>query len=77
MSNDDYVVGRAYGEMAPSNSTLFEMLLKKAEKECDHYKTSMETLLKSINDWNGSMVKEPADDFIAAIAAYIESKLNL
>lgn len=77
MSNDDYVVGRAYGEMAPSNSTLFEMLLKKAEKERDHYKTSMETLLKSINDWNGSMVKEPADDFIAAIAAYIESKLNL
>lgn len=76
MSNDDYVVGRAYGEMAPSNSTLFEMLLKKAEKERDHYKTSMETLLKSINDWTGSMVKEPADDFIAAIEAYIESKLN-
>ena len=76
MSNDDYVVGRAYGEMAPNNSALFEVLLKKAERERDHYKTSMETLLKSINDWTGSMVKEPADDFIAAIAAYIEAKLN-
>ena len=76
MSNDDYVVGRAYGEMAPSNSALFEMLLKKAEKERDHYKTSLESLLKSIDDWNDSMVKEPADDFIAAIAAYITEKLE-
>jgi len=77
MNNDDYVVGRAYGEMAPNNSALFEMLLKKSERERDHYKMTLETLLKSINDWNGSMVKEPADDFIAAIAAYIEAKLNL
>lgn len=76
MSNNDYVVGRAYGEMAPNQGTIFEALLKKAEKERDHYKTSMETLLKSINDWTGSMVKEPADNFIAAIAAYVESKLN-
>lgn len=97
MSNDDYVVGRAYGEMAPNQSSIYEALLERAQRENeeqsrllgkgserearltterDHYKTSMETLLKSINDWNGSMVKEPADDFIAAIAAFIESKLN-
>lgn len=44
--------------------------------ERDHYKTSLEMLLKSIDDWNGSMVKEPADDFVAAIAAYIEAKLE-
>ncbi len=76
MSNDDYVVGRAYGEMAPNTTALFEMLLKNAEKERDHYKTSMETLLKSINDWTWSMVKEPADDFVVAIEAYIEAKLG-
>jgi hypothetical protein len=44
--------------------------------ERDHYKTSLESLLKSIDDWNDSMVKEPADDFIAAIAAYITEKLE-
>ena len=76
MSNNDYVVGRAYGEMAPNQSTVFEVLLKKAEKERDHYKLALETLLKSINDWTGSMVKEPADDFVVAIEAYIEAKLN-
>ena len=97
MSNNDYVVGRAYGEMAPSQSSVYEALLERAQRENeeqarllgkgserearltterDYYKTSMETLLKSINDWTDSMVKEPADDFIAAIEAYIESKLN-
>ena len=76
MSNDDYVVGRAYGEMAPNNTALFEMLLERAERERDHYKISLESLLKSIDDWNDSMVKEPADDFIAAIAAYITEKLE-
>ena len=118
MSNDDYVVGRAYGEMAPNQSSIYEALLERAqreneeqarllgkgserearlaterdnmqdqrdlamrmakerEKERDHYKTSMETLLKSINDWTGSMVKEPADDFVVAIEAYIEAKLG-
>ena len=35
MSNSDYVVGRAYGEIAPINSGLFEMLLKKAQRERD------------------------------------------
>ena len=44
--------------------------------ERDHYKIFLESLLKSIDDWNDSMVKEPADDFIAAIAAYITEKLE-
>ena len=44
--------------------------------ERDHYKISLESLLKSVDDWNDSMVKEPADDFIAAIAAYITEKLE-
>jgi hypothetical protein len=97
MSNDGYVVGRAYGEMAPSQNSIYEALLERAQREneeqarllgkgserearliteCDHYKTSLESLLKSIDDWNDSMVKEPADDFIAAIAAYITEKLE-
>lgn len=97
MSNDDYVVGRAYGEMAPSQSSIYEALLEKAQRENeeqalllgkgserearliterDHYKISLESLLKSIDDWNDSTVKEPADDFIAAIAAYITAKLE-
>lgn len=33
MSNDDYVVGRAYGEMAPSQSSIYEALLEKAQRE--------------------------------------------
>jgi len=49
---------------------------EKMQQERDHYKTSLESLLKSIDDWNDSMVKEPADDFIAAIAAYITEKLE-
>ena len=60
----------------PLASGIYEALLEKAEKEKDHYKSGLETLLKSINDWNDSMVKEPADDFVAAIAAYIEEKLK-
>jgi len=142
MSNDGYVVGRAYGEMAPSQNSIYEALLERAQRENeeqarllgkgserearliterdhwkrmyeeadwktveaetykkelmetrkdrnkwgfygekmqqerDHYKTSLESLLKSIDDWNDSMVKEPADDFIAAIAACITEKLE-
>lgn len=55
---------------------IYKALLEKTERERDHYKVALETLLKSIDDWNGSMVKEPADDFIVAIAAYIEAELN-
>ena len=60
----------------PLASGIYEALLEKAERERDHYKTSLESLLKSTDDWSDSMVKEPADDFIAAIAAYITEKLE-
>ena len=69
-------VGCVRTTVIPQQSGIYESLLEKAEKEKDHYKSSLETLLKSINDWNDSMVKEPADDFIAAIAAYIQAKLE-
>jgi hypothetical protein len=60
----------------PQQSGIYQALLEKTERDRDYYKTSLETLLKSIDDWNGSMVKETADDFVAAIAAYIEAKLE-
>ena len=76
MSNDDYVVGRAYGEMAPNNSALFEMLLKKAERERDHYKAGLEEISKTIDDWLNSLVQEPSLDFIHAIKAWADKKLK-
>jgi len=76
MSNDDYVVGRAYGEMAPNTTALFETLLKNAKKERDHYKQALEEIIASIDSWADSMVKEPADDFIHAIKAWADKKLK-
>lgn len=55
---------------------IHEALLEKAERERTHYKVALETLLKSIDDWNGSMVKEPAEDFLYAISSYIQAKLE-
>ena len=72
----DYVVGRAYGEMAPSNTALFETLLKKAEKERDHYKQVLEEISTTIQEYKDSMIQEPAEDFIAAIKAWADKKLN-
>lgn len=76
MSNNDYVVGRAYGEMAPNNTTLFEMLLKKAEKERDHYKDGLQEISTTIQEWLDSIVQEPELDFIKAIKAWADKKLN-
>ena len=76
MSNSDYVVGRAYGEMAPNNSALFEMLLKKAERERDHYKEALEEISTTIQEYKDSMVQEPAEDFIWAIKAWADKKLK-
>lgn len=33
MSNSDYVVGRAYGEMAPNQTSIYETLLEKANRD--------------------------------------------
>jgi len=72
----EMTVGCIRTTVIPQQSGIYEALLGKTERERDHYKASLEMLLKSIDDWNGSMVKEPADDFVAAIAAYIEAKLE-
>jgi len=76
MSNDDYVVGRAYGEMAPNNTALFEMLLKKAERERDYYKAGLEEISETIDDWLNSLVQEPSLDFIHAIKSWADKKLK-
>ena len=76
MNNNDYVVGRAYGEMAPSNSALFEMLLKKAERERDHYKQALEVISTTIQEYKDSIVQEPIEDFIHAIKAWADKKLK-
>ena len=76
MSNDDYVVGRAYGEMAPNTTALFEMLLKNAEKERDHYKDGLEEISTTIQEYKDSIVQEPAEDFIWAIKAWADKKLK-
>ena len=76
MSNNEYVVGRAYGDMAPNNTALFEMLLRKAERERDHYKAGLEEISESIDDWLNSLVQEPSLDFIHAIKAWADKKLK-
>lgn len=72
----DYVVGRAYGEMAPNSSAIYEALLKKAEKERDHYKSGLEEISTTIQEWLDSIVQEPAIDFIHAIKAWADKKLK-
>ena len=71
----EMTVGSIRTTVNPS-SGIHEALLEKAERERTHYKVALETLLKSIDDWNGSMVKEPAEDFLYAISSYIQSKLE-
>lgn len=44
--------------------------------ERDHYKQALLEMFNSINEWNESMVKEPADDLIAAINHKINNVLN-
>jgi len=44
MSNDDYVVGRAYGEMAPPQTAIYEALLEKAQRELNEIR-------KERDDW--------------------------
>ena len=57
-------------------SGIYEALLEKAERERSHYKTTLEEISISIEDWIGSMVKEPPEDFIMAIQARINSRLK-
>ena len=54
MSNDDYVVGRAYGEMAPNQSSIYEALLEKAERERDEAR-------EALSEWEDAVKHVEAD----------------
>jgi len=44
--------------------------------ERDHYKQAIEHISTTIDDWLNSLVQEPPDDFIHAIKAWADKKLN-
>jgi hypothetical protein len=60
----------------PLTSGIYEALLEKAERERDHYKKGLEEISVTIDDWLNSLVQEPPDDFIHAIKAWADKKLN-
>ena len=44
--------------------------------ERDHYKQALEEVSSSIDDWLNSLIQEPSLDFIHAIKAWADKKLN-
>ena len=44
--------------------------------ERDHYKKGLEEISTTIQEYKDSMVQEPAEDFIHAIKAWADKKLN-
>ena len=60
----------------PLTSGIYEALLEKAERERDHYKKGLEEISATIDDWLNSLIQEPPDDFIHAIKAWADKKLN-
>jgi chromosome segregation ATPase len=50
--------------------------LQKAERERNYYKESIEEISVTIQDWLDSIVQEPSLDFIHAIKAWADKKLN-
>jgi len=44
--------------------------------ERDHYRQAIEHISTTIDDWLNSLVQEPPDDFIRAIKAWADKKLN-
>lgn len=44
--------------------------------ERDHYRQAIEHISTTIDDWFNSLVQEPPDDFIHAIKAWADKKLN-
>lgn len=57
-------------------SGIYEALLEKAERDRDYYKKGLEEISTTIDDWLNSLVQEPPDDFIRAIKAWADKKLN-
>ena len=50
--------------------------MKRLERERDYYKGSIEEISTTIDDWLNSLVQESPDDFIRAIKAWADKKLN-
>lgn len=46
------------------------------KRERDHYKQALEEITTSVDDWLNSLIQEPSLDFIHAIKAYAQKKLN-
>ena len=44
--------------------------------ERDYYKQAIEHISTTIDDWLNSLIQEPPDDFIHAIKAWADKKLN-
>lgn len=69
-------------EARKENEEQARLLGKGSEREArltterDHYKQALSEMFNSINEWNESMVKEPADNLIAAINHKINNVLN-
>jgi len=75
-NNNDLTVGRVYSTTMNHPSGITEVLLEKAQRERDHYKQALEEISTSIDDWLNSLIQEPSLDFIHAIKAYAQKKLN-
>jgi len=73
---NNMTVGCIRTTVVPQQSGIYEALLEKAERDRDHYKKGLEEISTSIDDWLNSLVQEPPDDFIHAIKAWADKKLN-
>lgn len=72
----DLVVGKVASTMTNRTAGITEVLLEKAERDRDHYKEALEQISQTIDDWLNSIVQEPSLDFIHAIKAWTDKKLN-
>lgn len=73
---------RERDEARKENEEQARLLGKGSEREArliterDHYKSSLEEISTSIEDWLNSLIQELSLDFIHAIKAYAQKKLN-
>lgn len=73
---NDMTAGKVYSTTMNHPSGITEVLLEKAQRERDHYKATLEEISTSVDDWLNSLIQEPSLDFIHAIKAYAQKKLN-
>lgn len=70
-------VGKVYSTTHTSPPAgIIDVLLEKAQRERDHYKKALEEISTTIQEYKDSIVQEPAEDFIWAIKAWVDKKLN-